>query len=35
MGTEMENLVIGNCFLSKDDQNPSLRFMHAKKYEPD
>ena len=35
MGTEMESLAIGNCFLSKEDQNPSLRFMYAKKYEPD
>ena len=29
MGTGMETLVIGNCILSKDEQNPAL----AKNYE--
>jgi carbamoyltransferase len=35
MGTDLDCLVIGNCFLRKDEQNPSLRFMHAKRFDPD
>jgi carbamoyltransferase len=25
MGTEIENLVVGNCFLEKDEQDPALK----------
>jgi carbamoyltransferase len=28
MGTELEILVIGNCFLRKEDQNPALKFAY-------
>jgi carbamoyltransferase len=35
MGTDLDCLVIGNCFLRKDEQNPSLRFVHVKRFDPD
>ena len=35
MGTEMDCLVIGNCFLRKEEQNPSLRSLHANHFDPD
>ena len=31
MGTELDILVIGNCYLRKQDQNPSLKKNYAKK----
>lgn len=35
MGTEMETLVIGNCFLSKGDQDASLRQNYENEFELD
>ena len=35
MGTEMETLVMGNCILRKEEQNPSLRSLHANHFDPD
>jgi len=35
MGTEMETLVIGNNVLRKEDQNPSLQFIHAPYFDLD
>ena len=35
MGTDLDCLVIGNCFLRKEEQNPSLRLQHAKRFDPD
>jgi carbamoyltransferase len=35
MGTEMDCLVIGNCFLRKEEQNPSLQSLHADHFDPD
>jgi carbamoyltransferase len=35
MGTDLDCLAIGNCFLQKEDQNQSLRFLHAKRFDPD
>jgi carbamoyltransferase len=35
MGTDLDALAIGNCFLRKDEQNPSLRFLHANLFDPD
>jgi carbamoyltransferase len=35
MGTEIENLVIGNCFLEKDAQDPALKLDYKHAFEPD
>ena len=35
MGTEINNLVIENCFLSKEKQNKSLKMDYKGKYELD
>jgi len=35
MGTEIEALAIGNCFLRKEDQNPNLKRDYSKVFDPD
>lgn len=35
MGTDLDCLAIGNCFLRKVDQNQSMRFLHATSFDPD
>ena len=35
MGTDLDNLVIGNCFLEKKDQNPALKKNYLSKFEKD
>jgi len=35
MGTEIEVLVIGNCFLRKEDQDPALKRDYSTAFEPD
>lgn len=35
MGTDLDCLAIGNCFLQKEDQNQSMRFLHAERFDPD
>ena len=35
MGTEIEALAIGNCFLRKEEQNLSLRRDYSKAFDPD
>jgi carbamoyltransferase len=35
MGTEIENLVIGNCFLEKDAQDPALKLDYKNAFELD
>jgi len=35
MGTELDTLVIGNCFLKKNEQNVSLKKNYINKYESD
>jgi carbamoyltransferase len=35
MGTEMETLVVGNCFLRKDEQNKALAIDYKDKFELD
>ena len=35
MGTEMEMLVIGNCILRKDQQDPALKVSYMNKFELD
>ena len=35
MGTELDKLVIGNCYLDKKDQNPSLKKNYTKKFKLD
>jgi carbamoyltransferase len=35
MGTEIDTLVIGNCFLEKADQDPSLKREYRNAFEPD
>jgi len=35
MGTEIEALAVGNCFLRKEDQDPSLKANYAAKFELD
>ncbi len=35
MGTDLDCLAIGNCFLRKEDQNPALRHEHAEAFELD
>jgi len=35
MGTDLDKLVIGNCYLDKKDQNPSLKKDYTKEFELD
>jgi carbamoyltransferase len=35
MGTEVEALAVGNCFLRKEAQNPQLRQRYEGKFELD
>jgi carbamoyltransferase len=35
MGSDIEVLVVGNCFLRKEDQNPALRLDYKDKFELD
>ena len=35
MGSDMEILVVGNCFMRKEDQKPELRVNHKEKFERD
>jgi carbamoyltransferase len=35
MGTEMDRLVIGDCFLRKEDQNAALKHDYKEKFELD
>ena len=35
MGTEIEVLVVGNCFLRKERQNPALKLDYSKVFDPD
>ena len=35
MSTQLDCLVIGNCFLNKAEQDPSLSFMHERQFDPD
>jgi carbamoyltransferase len=35
MGTEIDMLVVGNCVLRKDEQNPALKIDYKDKFEPD
>jgi carbamoyltransferase len=35
MGTEIENLVVGNCFLEKDEQDPALKLDYKDAFELD
>ena len=35
MGTDIEVLVVGNCLLRKDDQNPALRSNYSHSFERD
>ena len=35
MGTELDFLVIGNCFLKKEEQDKSLKVDYSKKFELD
>ena len=35
MGTDIEVLVVGNCFLNKEDQPPSLKLDYKNKFELD
>jgi carbamoyltransferase len=35
MGTEIERLAVGNCWLRKEDHNPALRQNYDTKFELD
>jgi carbamoyltransferase len=35
MGTDLDNLAIGNCFLRKQDQLSTLRLDYEHAFEPD
>jgi carbamoyltransferase len=35
MGTEMESLAVGNCYLVKSEQDPALRQDYTAGFEPD
>jgi carbamoyltransferase len=35
MGTEIEYLVVGNCFLEKDQQDPALKLDYKDAFELD
>jgi carbamoyltransferase len=35
MGSELDVLVVGNCFLKKEDQDPALRLDYRDRFDPD
>jgi carbamoyltransferase len=35
MGNEIELLVVGNCMLRKDKQNPALKLSYKDQFQPD
>jgi carbamoyltransferase len=35
MGTDLDKLIIGNCYLDKDKQNPKLKKNYSKEFELD
>ena len=35
MGTEIDALAVGNCFLVKEDQNPALATRYERTFDPD
>jgi carbamoyltransferase len=35
MGSEIDVLVVGNCFMRKDDQDPALRLDYRDRFDPD
>jgi carbamoyltransferase len=35
MGSEIDTLVVGNCFLRKEDQDPALRLDYRDRFDPD
>ena len=35
MGSEIEALAVGNCFLKKEDQDPSLKLDYRNRFDPD
>jgi carbamoyltransferase len=35
MGSEIETLVVGNCYLQKEQQNPALRVEYKDQFELD
>jgi carbamoyltransferase len=35
MGTEIERLAVGNCYLYKEDQDPSLKESYASRFDLD
>jgi carbamoyltransferase len=35
MGTDLDKLVIDNCYLNKNNQNPSLKKDYTKEFELD
>jgi len=35
MGSEIDALAVGNCFLRKEDQNPALRLDYRARFDPD
>jgi carbamoyltransferase len=35
MGTEIDVMAVGNCFLRKEDQSPALKQQYENKFTPD
>jgi carbamoyltransferase len=35
MGTEIESLALGNCYLRKQDQDPKLKLNYSSAFTPD
>jgi carbamoyltransferase len=35
MGTDIDALAVGNCFLRKEDQDPALGRRYERTFEPD
>jgi carbamoyltransferase len=35
MGTDIERLAIGNCWLKKEEQDPALKVNYESAFEPD
>jgi carbamoyltransferase len=35
MGNDIELLVVGNCMLRKNEQNPALKINYQQQFEPD
>jgi len=35
MGSDIEVLVVGNCYLAKEDQPPELKLDYKDRFEPD